>query len=935
MADSKASKPAASKPTLDKAAPKMVDRKTVTPSRSTSTPSNAIVKKPASAPATKTVSKPASKPTSKPAALKPASKPASKPVPKTTSSRPKPTPAAPANNMFTKVAAEPEKIGEWLYNRVQWADEIAAILIIVGGVVSLFSLLNTTPSAALANSWAGLLRTWFGQTGGVIISLMIISAGLLIVLPKINIRIPMTWRRFVYIELAFVSFLALLHVLARDPEPRALAREGGGGGYIGWALGNLVQKPLGVNFALFFFGAGTILFLAIAMGVTRMHLRQSLIFVRGRISAAAEWLTKERPPRPRRVKPKKPMAAPVPVPAMVQPLTEPAAPVTTQSDPRAAYLAPAQPMSGAAPAPYSTFTAPPAPEPRSATKSRSREIPAAAFTKPVSATPTPAPVPPAPVVEAPVVEERKRRYFVVDDFREERVTLPRDPALPSMDMLHDVELNRPTEQEINTNVRIIENTLLEFDIDVEVVDVKVGPTVTLYAVQPFREVVDESGRVTMQRVRVNKIASLDSDLSLALSSKTLRIQPYVPGHSYMGIEVPNRKPSIVGLRPVMESEAFARSFRVKDPDNAGQTIDRPLIVPLGRDVSGSAFTADLATMPHVLIAGTTGSGKSVCITALALSLIMNNHPDRLRLVLLDPKMVELTRFNGIPHLLGPVETEIERIIGVLRWATREMDRRYKLLEGEAARNIDTYNRMITKRRTGDPLPYIVIMIDEIGDLMLTRPEETERTITRLAQMARAVGMHLVVATQRPSVDIITGLIKANFPSRISFAVASGIDSRVILDTVGAETLMGRGDMLFQASDAAGPQRLQGCFVSDPEIDAIVNYWKNWRVEKRASGEWDTPSVGPWDMGLTRRESHGKDEPLLEDAISIAVREGEISIGALQKQLGVDLRHATKLIDLMQDLGILGQSKDGGRAREVTLKPGTDQYRKLMNRRNQA
>jgi DNA segregation ATPase FtsK/SpoIIIE-like protein len=928
MADTKKPVPGSTSSKPTPAAPKLIDRKAAaTPSRAPSKPGAAK-----STPATSrpgTASKPAVRPatTSKPAAKaisKPASKPGttSKPAAKS-ASRPKAAPA-PANNMFTKAAAEPERIGEWLYNRAQWADEIVAILIIVGGVISLFSLVNTTPSAALANSWAGLLRSWFGQVGGVLISLMVISAGLLIVLPKVKIRVPMTWRRFIFIELSFVAFLALLHLLARDPEPRALARDGGGGGYVGWALSTVVQKPFGTNFAIFLYGACTIIFLAVAFGATRMHIRQALIFARGRMSATAEWLTKERPPRPRRVKqPKQPMAAPVSVPAMAQPLAaEPVlqvqapiavyAPVTQETyqpatDARAAYLAPDTP-------------------PRPVNPRTRSKPPAAVYNL---ETPTLEPEIAAP---APVVEERKRRYFVVDDFREDRATLPRDPALPSMELLHDTELNRPTEQEINTNVRIIENTLLEFDIDVEVVDVKVGPTVTLYAVQPFREVVDEQGRVTLQRVRVNKIASLGSDLSLALSSKTLRIQPYVPGHSYMGIEVPNRKPSTVGLRPVMESEGFARSFRVKDPDNAGQMIDRPLVVPLGRDVSGAAFSADLATMPHVLIAGTTGSGKSVCITALAVSLIMNNHPDRLRLVMLDPKMVELTRFNGIPHLLGPVETEIERIIGVLRWATREMDRRYKLLEGEAARNIGSYNQMVAKRKTGDPLPYIVIMIDEIGDLMLTRPEETERTITRLAQMARAVGMHLVVATQRPSVDIITGLIKANFPSRISFAVASGIDSRVILDAVGAETLMGRGDMLFQASDAAGPQRLQGCFVSDAEIDAIVGYWKDWRVEKRASGEWDTPSVGPWDMGLTRRESHGKDEPLLEDAISIAVREGQISIGALQKQLGVDLRHATKLIDLMQDLGILGQSKDGGRAREVTLKPGTDQYRKIMNRK---
>lgn len=922
MSESKPSRPASTLPATPKAAPKLIDRK-ATPAAPPST-----VKKSAPRPATSG---------SKPSGSRPATA-------KSTGSKPSTT-KAPANNAFTKLAAEPERIGEWLYNRAQWVDEIVAILVIVGGLITFFSLVNPTASSTLAGNWAELLRSIFGQTGAMMLSMMIIIGGLLIVLPKINIRVPMSWKRFIFIELAFVTFLSLLHILPNDPEPRALARAGGGGGFIGWALGNTVQKLFGMPFAVFLFGLLTLVFIGIAFGLQRIHLRQSLIWVRGRLDAAAEWLTKERPPRPRKVRPSpKPMAAPVPLPVMAQPLDTPAVaeytyppPVlqpitnTATTNARTEYLS-----SNPVPAvqnPFNTaqpLVTPADPVPTAPLRSKPRSRPAtpsAAYAANDAPPAAPEPIAPPP----PVIEPRTRRHFVVDDFKEERLILQRSADLPPIDLLHETELDRPTEQEINTNVRIIENTLLEFDIDVEVVDVKVGPTVTLYAVQPFREVVDENGRVTMQRVRVNKIASLDSDLSLALSSKTLRIQPYVPGHSYMGIEVPNRKPSVVALRPVMESQAFGRAFHLKDSDSPTGYIDRPLVVPLGRDVSGSAFVADLATMPHVLIAGTTGSGKSVCITAVALSLIMNSHPDRVKLVMLDPKMVELTRFNGIPHLIGPVETEIDRIIGVLRWATREMERRYKLLETEAARNIDIYNRMMTKQR-GEKLPYIVIMIDEIGDLMLTRPEETERSITRLAQMARAVGMHLVVATQRPSVDIITGLIKANFPSRVSFAVASGIDSRVILDAVGAETLMGRGDMLFQASDAAGPQRLQGCFVSDPEVDAVVNYWKKWQADKRSSGEWTNTSTeaGPWDMGITRRESHGKDEPLLEDAITIAVNQGVITPSALQKQLSIDFRHAAKLMDLMQDLGILGVTKleDG---REVTLKVNTDQYRKLMNR----
>jgi S-DNA-T family DNA segregation ATPase FtsK/SpoIIIE len=467
---------------------------------------------------------------------------------------------------------------------------------------------------------------------------------------------------------------------------------------------------------------------------------------------------------------------------------------------------------------------------------------------------------------------------------------------------------------------------LEFDIDVEVVDVKIGPTVTQYAVQPFREVTTERGEVVTQRVRVNKIAALERDLALALAAKRLRIQPYVPGYSYMGIEVPNRKASLVALRPVLESEAFVRVFRRADPDAPDGVREAPLSVPLGRDVAGESVVVDLALMPHLLIAGTTGSGKSVCITAMIVALVMNNLPERLKLILLDPKMVELSRFNGLPHLLGPVETDIERIVDVLRWATREMDRRYRLLEAEGARNIEAYNRALGEQRAAEQLPYIVIIADEIGDLMLSRPEEVERTITRLAQMARAVGIHLVIATQRPSADIITGLIKANFPARISFAVASNADSRVILDTAGAETLLGRGDMLYLAPESAVPRRVQGCFVSDAEIEAVVSYWRQWAAER------GLPSAdAPWDRGVSRREALGKTDPLLEEAIDLVVRRGEASTSILLRGLAIDYPRAAKLMDLLGELGILGAPKDGGRAREVTIKPGSDPYKKLLQR----
>jgi S-DNA-T family DNA segregation ATPase FtsK/SpoIIIE len=344
---------------------------------------------------------------------------------------------------------------------------------------------------------------------------------------------------------------------------------------------------------------------------------------------------------------------------------------------------------------------------------------------------------------------------------------------------------------------------------------------------------------------------------------------------------------------------------------------------------------DIAKMPHLLIAGTTGSGKSVAIAALAAAILLNNHPDKVQMIMLDPKMVELSRFNGLPHLIGPVETETERIIGVLKWCTREMDRRYKLLEENAVRNIEIYNEKFgTRKRGADYMPYIVIFIDEIGDLMMSQPEETERAVIRLAQMARAVGMHLVMATQRPSVDVITGLIKANFPGRIAFAVASGIDSRVILDSVGAEHLMGRGDMLYQAPDAGAPKRIQGCYVTDEEVREIVQHWKDWQHRQVELGRRDFTENGPWMRGLTRREFLAETDPMLEEAIEYLVDTQEASASLIQRHLGLGYPRAARIVDMLFELGVVGEPVGGGRARRVLIPKGEDPFKRIIDKRMQ-
>ncbi|NJL92583.1 MAG: DNA translocase FtsK [Anaerolineae bacterium] len=510
-----------------------------------------------------------------------------------------------------------------------------------------------------------------------------------------------------------------------------------------------------------------------------------------------------------------------------------------------------------------------------------------------------------------------KRYFTVEAMQERKRVGKRSENLPPLELLGDYDSERPAEEEINRNASIIENTLLEFDIDADVIDVKIGPVVTQYAVSPIKEYVDPAtGERTVNRVRVDRIVNLQSDLAMALSARTLRIEAPVPGHSYVGIEVPNSKATTVGLRSVLESEVFFQQQK------------SPLSIPLGRDVSGEPVVFDLASLPHLLIAGTTGSGKSVALTSIVNALVMNNEPNQVRLIMLDPKRVELTRFNGLPHLIGPVETEAERIIGVLRWTTREMDRRYKLLEMENARNIEAYNAALGRRRREEHLPYIVLVFDEIGDLMMTHPDETETTVTRLAQKARAAGIHLVIATQRPSTDVLTGLIKANFPGRISFAVASGTDSRVILDFTGAETLLGRGDMLYLAPDAAGPKRVQGCFVSDEELEEVVMYWRSWHEEQIEEGKQEKPGVAPWERGMTRLEALSEQDPMLEDAIALVCDAGEASTSMIQRRLGIGYPRAARLMDLLHELGIIGPPKPGGRSREVLVRNYRDALKQV-------
>ena len=520
-------------------------------------------------------------------------------------------------------------------------------------------------------------------------------------------------------------------------------------------------------------------------------------------------------------------------------------------------------------------------------------------------TKTPIEVPtekPVPAKRTQKVPPEFRKQFRVD-VKDDKPTKspPRDKTLPSLDLLISGKSFKPNQRHINTSAGLIEKTLAEFGIPAQVVGFQVGPTVTQFAVKPgYLNGAEDEADDERKRVRVSRITSLKNDLALALSATQLRIEAPVPGRSYVGIEVPNEKSFLVTLRSVMESEAFYK-------------VDSPLSIALGSDVSGEPVVADLASMPHLLIAGTTGSGKSVCITSITTCLVMNNTPEQLKLVMIDPKMVELVRFNGLPHLYGQVETDLDRILGVLHWVVAEMDRRYQVLDETRSRNIDTYNNKIKKKKDGELMPRIVVMIDELADLMMMAPSQTEFTLVRLAQMARAVGIHLVVATQRPSTDVVTGLIKANFPARMSFAVASSVDSRVVLDMNGAESLLGNGDMLYLSPEASSPVRTQGCWVTPDELDRVIKSWRDiYDIEP------EELIIPPWEKTIDEKAELDEYDDLIKDAFRIVRDSQRASTSLIQRKLRIGYPRAARLMDELSALGYVGPSKGSGIEREVFI-----------------
>ncbi|MBI2887984.1 MAG: DNA translocase FtsK [Chloroflexi bacterium] len=478
--------------------------------------------------------------------------------------------------------------------------------------------------------------------------------------------------------------------------------------------------------------------------------------------------------------------------------------------------------------------------------------------------------------------------------------------LPALDLLEQAQEAEPLDQ--TQRARQIEEALASYGVEGKVVQIHVGPAVTQFGVEPgwdrrFREVKerDPAGRIKLDkdgnakarleevsrtRVKVERITGLANNLAMALAAPSVRIEAPVPGKQMVGIEVPNHVPSLVALRSVIESPGFQR-LRSRSK----------LALALGKGVSGDAVVADLARMPHLLIAGATGSGKSVCINSIICCLLMHASPEDVRVLMVDPKRVELVPYNPIPHLLGPVIVDADKVVGTLHWVLKEMDGRYRKFASAGVRNIEGYNR---SPKLKERMPYWVLVIDELADLMMVAPYEVERGLCRLAQLARATGIHLVVATQRPSVDVVTGLIKANFPTRISFAVTSHIDSRTILDSSGAEKLLGRGDMLYMPTDAAKPKRVQGAFVSDDEVERLVQFWGSERFRLLRPAQF----AEEMELATVTPTGAQEDEPdaLLERARELAESSERISASFLQRRLRIGYPRAARLMEVLRDEG---------------------------------
>lgn len=779
--------------------------------------------------------------------------------------------------------------------------EIAGLLLIALGVLTLLSLLGFAGSVTAV--WAMLLMRFTGW-GAYVLALLIILGGIALLRRQANIygEYQVPWARILGIEVIYTASMGLLSLAMAvdDREALRLAENGEAGGYLGLALSSLLTRAFS-NVAEA--DIATILAALVLVVLTLVTLR--LVFDLRGISAVITRTLES-------LRPSVAVAAATPAPAGRGPLTpNPSRNTPTGVNsgswrdvvsPGETALPPRLPPSESLrqlPLPKKSEPSPGVAEQESLPETAKREPGKRASEeartplfglglRPRKTEPVPA-LPPPPKHDPLLAVPRA-------------LALKRAGQLPPSDLLVASAEAQFAQSTAEDKKKIIERTLSEFGIPASVTHYSAGPTITQFAVEPgFIERRGLDGQMQRRKVPVNRILALSNDLSLALAASPIRIEAPVPGRSYVGIEVPNESISLVSLRGVIDSEKYK-----KDQQKA------KLLFALGRDVAGDPYDADLEKMPHLLIAGATGSGKSVAINAIIACLLLSHSPDTLRMVMVDPKRVELINYNGIPHLLGEVITNVEHVVPALRWATQLMDGRLQVFSKEQTRNLEAYNAKMDKKG-GDKLPYVIIIIDELADLMLAAPDETEKLITRLAQLARATGIHLILATQRPSVDVVTGLIKANFPARISFAVTSSVDSRVVLDTPGAEKLLGRGDMLYMAPDSAKLQRLQGCFVSDEELARLTGHWRGLQelFDYVAQPPWANQARGG------KADEKGGDD-LIEDAIEVIRKNNQASISMLQRKLGIGYPRAARLMDQLEERGVVGPDEGNGKPRAIFL-----------------
>jgi len=701
--------------------------------------------------------------------------------------------------------------------------DIAAIVIILVGLLTLISLFNQT-SGTITGWWVANLSKVFGWNIYLLpIGLLIL--GLWMLLRNID-RFPhLSAERLAGILLLFINLAVWFHLIIDGAFPEA--QSGIGGGYIGAALKIVFVRALGKPGSVIALIAWLLISLILTLDLAMANI--------------VKWLG-----------------------SSIKQVFSKTSEIIRDSLAKARGKRKARSRRGSTGSQYQAQGTPESQDMSAENEARSSEVNTEG-------------------------ESKQLFYNQMEDKPVWVLPNPGEILNPSIDPPDTIENDRQ-------RARVIEETLKSFGAPARVVDIRRGPTITLFGVEPtFIET--RNGKT---RVRVSKITSLSDDLALALAAAQIRIQAPVPGKGYIGIEVPNRQIALVSLSDVINSPVY-------------KNLASPLKIALGKDVSGNTVAADLTAMPHLLIAGTTGAGKSVCINDILTCFLLSMTPDQLRLILVDPKRVELTGYNGIPHLLSPVIVDAEHVVGALQWMLREMDSRYRKFSDTKTRNIADYNAHC-EQNGNKKIPYILIVIDELADLMLLAPDETERAITRLAQLARATGIHLIIATQRPSVDILTGLIKANFPARIAFAVASSVDSRVILDQPGAERLLGRGDMLFQAPDASAPIRIQTAFVSDQEITRLAAYWRAFTVTPGAPQRPDQPAAFQTSRRIPLKQAPLWEEieeeknldPRFDEALAIVKSEGQASISMLQRKMRIGYTRSARIIDSMAQKGIIGE-----------------------------